>query len=169
MRIEFQEGVEQLMRTLLRLIGLCAVLASAGCAVAAPGFYDAEPIEEYGRARCYWSNRFTSPIVYQESDFIRAYFEPATSFSAGNVAGRAASELARDWTDAEHGRAAPNGQHSARELLERLAGRPCLELLREPLPVAGTRLGTQPRHEGKALADDVDQVRPDLIQLGDAR
>ena len=64
------------MRALFRLIGLCAVLAPAGGALAAPGFYDVEPLEDYGRARCYWSNRFTSPIVYQESDFIRAYFEP---------------------------------------------------------------------------------------------
>jgi hypothetical protein len=59
------------------LIGtaLAAVLL-AGCATA-PGFYDAAPIEDPGLALCVWTKRFAPPVVYQESDFIRAYFEPA--------------------------------------------------------------------------------------------
>jgi Acetoacetate decarboxylase (ADC) len=64
------------MRALVGLIGLCVVFA-LGCAPLAPGFYDAAPIEDPGLANCLWSRRFNPPIVYQESDFIRAYFEPA--------------------------------------------------------------------------------------------
>jgi hypothetical protein len=52
-----------------------AVLALAGCAPA-PGFYDAAPIDDPNLALCLWSKRFTPPIVYQESDLIRAYMEP---------------------------------------------------------------------------------------------
>jgi len=54
---------------LLITLGLC------GCA--RPAFYDAAPIEDPALAPCVWTKRFTPPIVYQESDFIRAYFEPA--------------------------------------------------------------------------------------------
>jgi len=57
------------------------VLALAGCAAGNPGFYDAAPIEDAGLALCVWSRRYTPPIVYTESDFIRVYFEatdPAT-------------------------------------------------------------------------------------------
>jgi hypothetical protein len=54
-----------------------AVLALAGCAAVAPEFHDAAPIEAPGLPTCIWSRRFFPPIVYQESDFIRAYFEPA--------------------------------------------------------------------------------------------
>jgi hypothetical protein len=54
---------------------LAAAAALAGCASAA-GFYDAAPIDDPELASCVWTRRFTPPIVYQESDFIRAYFEP---------------------------------------------------------------------------------------------
>lgn len=57
------------------LIGVAA-LALAGCAPLAPGFYDAARIDDWGLASCNWSMRYSPPIVYQESDFIRAYFEP---------------------------------------------------------------------------------------------
>lgn len=56
---------------------VAAAFVLAGCAPLAPGFYDAAPIEDSGLASCAWTRRFTPPIVYQESDFIRAYFEPA--------------------------------------------------------------------------------------------
>lgn len=62
----------------IALIGrTVALLALAGSAVAAPGFHDAVPINAPGLPSCVWSNWFKPPIVYQESDFIRAYFEPA--------------------------------------------------------------------------------------------
>ena len=57
------------------------VLTLAGCAAGNPGFYDVAPIEDAGLALCVWSRRYTPPIVYAESDFIRVYFEatdPAT-------------------------------------------------------------------------------------------
>ena len=56
---------------------LATVLVLAGCAPLAPGFYDAAPIWDAGLASCTWSGRYNPPVVYQESDFIRAYFEPA--------------------------------------------------------------------------------------------
>jgi hypothetical protein len=59
------------------LVALVVVL-SAGCAPLAPGFYDAAPIDEPGRATCVWTRYYTPPIIYQESDFIRGYFEPAS-------------------------------------------------------------------------------------------
>ena len=58
-----------------------ALIALGGCAASSPGFYDAAPIEDAGLALCVWSRRYTPPIVYTESDFIRVYFEatdPAT-------------------------------------------------------------------------------------------
>ena len=58
-----------------------ALIALGGCAASGPGFYDAAPIEDPGLALCVWSRRYTPPIVYTESDFIRVYFEatdPAT-------------------------------------------------------------------------------------------
>lgn len=56
---------------------MAAFLFLAGCAPLAPGFYDAAPIDDWGLASCTWTRRFSPPIIYQESDFIRAYFEPA--------------------------------------------------------------------------------------------
>ncbi len=47
------------------------------CGCAGPAFYDAAPIEDPTLAACARTQRFASPIVYQESEFIRAYFEPA--------------------------------------------------------------------------------------------
>jgi len=67
-----------MMRALPRLVGPCLVLALGGCAAGAPGFYDAAPLDDPSiLSNCVWSGRFTSPVVYQESDFIRAYFEPS--------------------------------------------------------------------------------------------
>lgn len=54
---------------------LCVVLALAGCASADPGFYDAARIDDPDFPLCVWSKRFTPPIVYTESDFIRVYLE----------------------------------------------------------------------------------------------
>jgi len=62
-------------RALAGLIALIVVFAS-GCAPLAPGFYDASPSDEPGRAPCVWTRQYTS-VVYEESDFIRGYFEPA--------------------------------------------------------------------------------------------
>ena len=55
---------------------IAAALMLAGCAPSAPGFHDAAQIDDWGMASCRWTQRFSPPIVYQESDFIRAYFEP---------------------------------------------------------------------------------------------
>jgi acetoacetate decarboxylase len=58
-------------------IGATAALLALAACTTAPGFYDAAPIEDEGLASCVWSKRFNSPVVYQESDFVRAYFEPS--------------------------------------------------------------------------------------------
>ena len=62
---------------LLVLGRFAAVLALGGCAAANPGFYDAARIDDPDLPLCLWSRRFTPPIVYTESDFIRVYFEAA--------------------------------------------------------------------------------------------
>src|SRR5882757_3132883 len=58
------------------VVVIMAALAVCNSAAGAPEFYDAAPINEPGSPTCTWTSRFASPIVYQESDFIRAYFEP---------------------------------------------------------------------------------------------
>jgi hypothetical protein len=63
------------MRILFALAA--ALLLIAGCAPVATGLYDAAPIDAPGMASCRWSGRFNPPVIYKESDFIRAYFEPA--------------------------------------------------------------------------------------------
>jgi hypothetical protein len=52
-----------------------AALALAGCAALAPGFYDSAPVDDPLLGRCAWSGRFKPPVIYQESDHIRGYFE----------------------------------------------------------------------------------------------
>ena len=52
-----------------------AVLALGGCAATNLGFYDAARIDDPDHPLCVWSRRYTPPIVYEESDFIRVYFE----------------------------------------------------------------------------------------------
>lgn len=59
------------------IAGSVAALALAGCAPLAPGFYDAAPIADPKLAGCAWTGRYTPPVVYLESDFIRTFFEPA--------------------------------------------------------------------------------------------
>lgn len=59
------------------ICGAVATLAVAGCAPPAPGFYDAAPIADSNLPGCTWTGRFRPPIVFEESDFIRAFFEPA--------------------------------------------------------------------------------------------
>lgn len=54
---------------------LVLAAACAGCAAQA-GFYDVAPIADPALAPCAWTRRYVSPLVYQESEFIRAYFEP---------------------------------------------------------------------------------------------
>lgn len=65
------------VRGLIGSIGLGLFFALAGGTAVAQGFHDAEPIEDRSLANCRWSGRFRPPVVYSESDFIRAYFEPA--------------------------------------------------------------------------------------------
>ncbi|MBI3517645.1 MAG: acetoacetate decarboxylase family protein [Proteobacteria bacterium] len=57
-------------------VALLAALGLADCAPLAPGFYDAATIDDPNLPSCMWTRRFSPPIVYQESDFIRAFFEP---------------------------------------------------------------------------------------------
>jgi hypothetical protein len=55
-------------------------LASIGATsvlVACSSLHDAAPIEDPTLPSCVSSGRYKSPIVYQESQFVRAYFEPA--------------------------------------------------------------------------------------------
>jgi acetoacetate decarboxylase len=60
---------------------LAFVLAGSGSAAAeerpAPGagFFDAAPLDDPAFGRCAWMTR-TGPFVFQESDYIRGYFEP---------------------------------------------------------------------------------------------
>lgn len=56
---------------------LALAAALAGCAPLGGKFYDAAPIDAPGLASCAWTRRYTPPIVYQESDFVRAFLEPA--------------------------------------------------------------------------------------------
>ena len=53
-----------------------AALALAGCVAVPSGFYDSAPRDDPILGNCVWSGRFRPPVVYQESDQIRAYFEP---------------------------------------------------------------------------------------------
>jgi Acetoacetate decarboxylase (ADC) len=62
-----------------------AVLALTGCAPLAPGFYDAAPIDDWGLPGCTWTRVYTPPIVYQESDFIRGFFEPVDAVAYRNA------------------------------------------------------------------------------------
>ena len=52
-----------------------AALMAIGCASVAPGFYDAAPLDDPNFPRCAWSGKFKSPVIYQESDHVRGYFE----------------------------------------------------------------------------------------------
>ena len=60
-----------------RAVVVAATLVLAGCATLAPGFYDSARLDDPLLGGCAWSGRFRSPIVYQESDHIRGYFEAA--------------------------------------------------------------------------------------------
>jgi len=60
---------------------LLALLAIGGCAVPADSFYDAAQIDDPAVGRCGWTRKYQPPIVYQESDHIRGYFE-ATDLTA---------------------------------------------------------------------------------------
>jgi Acetoacetate decarboxylase (ADC) len=69
---------------LLRTV-FATALVLCGCAPLAPGFYDAEPIDAPGFASCTWTRRFNPPIIYQESDFIRGFFEPTDLAAYGKA------------------------------------------------------------------------------------
>ena len=58
------------------LIAAVVAVLPIGCAPLAPGFYDAAPIDDSGLPSCFWTGRYRS-VVYEESDFIRTFFEPA--------------------------------------------------------------------------------------------
>ena len=58
------------------IAGVVAALPIAGCAPLAPGFYDAAPIDDAGLPGCLWTGRYRV-VVYEESDFIRTFLEPA--------------------------------------------------------------------------------------------
>jgi hypothetical protein len=60
-----------------RLATLAVVVAAAGCTTVAPSFYDSAPLHDANLARCAWSGKFKSPVVHQESDHVRGYFEAA--------------------------------------------------------------------------------------------
>jgi hypothetical protein len=59
---------------------IVAALALAGCATglsgSATGLYDSAKVDDPVLGDCVLSGRYKSPIVYQESDHIRGYFEP---------------------------------------------------------------------------------------------
>lgn len=73
-----------MMRWLACLL-VFGVMFAPGCAPLAPGFYDAVPIDDWGLASCTWTRRYTPPVIYQESDFIRAFFEPVDSGAYRNA------------------------------------------------------------------------------------
>ena len=63
------------------LAATCAVAIHAPSALAADprpgaGFYDAAQLDDPSVGRCDWLGR-ERPFVFQESDYIRGYFEPA--------------------------------------------------------------------------------------------
>jgi acetoacetate decarboxylase len=51
--------------------------ALAGCAAGGSRLYDSARIDDPQLGLCTWSGRYKPPIVYQESDHIRGYFEAA--------------------------------------------------------------------------------------------
>ena len=53
-----------------------AVLLLGACAAPTGGFHDAAPISDPHLAGCIWTRRYQPPVVYLESDFIRAYLAP---------------------------------------------------------------------------------------------
>lgn len=68
------------MQKFLGLMFLSASAAAllAGCAAPPPpGFHDAAPVNDFGLPSCIWTRRFIPPVIYEESDFIRSFFEPA--------------------------------------------------------------------------------------------
>jgi hypothetical protein len=63
------------MNTLTAAAGAAILLA--GCAVApSTGFHDAARIDDPDFPGCFWTQRYTPPVVYLESDFVRAYLAP---------------------------------------------------------------------------------------------
>src|SRR5438128_7926833 len=77
----FAEGDRMAAPRLARWLVLA--LAFTGCCSAAAqerarpgfGFYDAAPLDDPAVGRCGWLGR-ARPFVFQESDYIRGYFEP---------------------------------------------------------------------------------------------
>lgn len=52
------------------------MLVAAACAPVASGLYDSAPLDDPVLGRCEYSGRFRGSWIYEESDYIRAFFEP---------------------------------------------------------------------------------------------
>jgi len=61
----------------MRVIALALAAFAFGCVTLPAGFYDYAPLDDPILGPCAWTGRFRPPVVYQESDHIRGYFEPA--------------------------------------------------------------------------------------------
>jgi Acetoacetate decarboxylase (ADC) len=59
----------------LAILGCAAAVDSQADPVPGAGFYDAAQLDDPSVGRCDWLGR-SSPFVFQESDYIRGYFEP---------------------------------------------------------------------------------------------
>jgi hypothetical protein len=66
-----------MIRALICSVAFSLVLAVTGCTPLAPRFYDAAPINDFPLPNCMWTQRYMPPVIYQESDFIRTFFEPS--------------------------------------------------------------------------------------------
>src|SRR4051812_19132116 len=72
-------NLKNLLKTLVAAAVACAVGSAAVLAAdprAGAGFYDAADLDDPAVGRCDWLGR-AKPFIFQESDYIRGYFEPA--------------------------------------------------------------------------------------------
>ena len=65
------------MMTRRKFLGGCSALVTAACAPVVSGLYDSAPLDDAVLGRCAYSGRFSAGWIYEESDYIRAFFEPA--------------------------------------------------------------------------------------------
>src|SRR5712692_7531835 len=66
------------MMTRRQFLGAGSALLTAACAPVVSGLYDSAPLDDPVLGRCAYSGRFTGTgtYSYEESDYIRAFFEP---------------------------------------------------------------------------------------------
>src|SRR5712692_2098504 len=64
------------MMTRRQFLGAGSALVAAACAPVVSGLYDSAPLDDPVLGRCAYSGRFPGSWIYEESDYIRAFFEP---------------------------------------------------------------------------------------------